>query len=255
MQLRTLIAQPPNDEDKDHSLRKVFYAINVSDQEKQTFEERYAVDLINGYGQSETMTLLTVSPVASPRRWPSIGLPSPGRTLLLLDEEGKEVATGEVGEICVRGERGRSIMLGYYKDEQSTAETIRGDLLHTGDNAYADEQGYLYFFDRKKDMIKRAGENVSAIEVESVLVDHPLIAEAAIIGIADPIRDEAVAAVVVVADGADLSEADITAYCKERLSRFKVPTVVAFETELPKTSIGKVRKDELRKKLEGAASA
>ncbi len=196
MQLRTLIAQPPNDEDKDHSLRKVFYAINVSDQEKQTFEERYAVDLINGYGQSETMTLLTVSPVASPRRWPSIGLPSPGRTLLLLDEEGKEVATGEVGEICVRGERGRSIMLGYYKDEQSTAETIRGDLLHTGDNAYADEQGYLYFFDRKKDMIKRAGENVSAIEVESVLVDHPLIAEAAIIGIADPIRDEAVAAVV-----------------------------------------------------------
>ena len=201
------------------------------------------------------MTLLTVSPVASPRRWPSIGLPSPGRTLLLLDEEGKEVATGEVGEICVRGERGRSIMLGYYKDEQSTAETIRGDLLHTGDNAYADEQGYLYFFDRKKDMIKRAGENVSAIEVESVLVDHPLIAEAAIIGIADPIRDEAVAAVVVVADGADLTEADITAYCKERLSRFKVPTVVAFETELPKTSIGKVRKDELRKKLEGAASA
>ena len=254
MQLRTLIAQPPGDEDKDHSLRKVFYAINVSDQEKQTFEERYAVDLINGYGQSETMTLLTVSPVASPRRWPSIGLPSPGRTLLLLDEEGKEVATGEVGEICVRGERGRSIMLGYYKDEQSTAETIRGDLLHTGDNAYADEQGYLYFFDRKKDMIKRAGENVSAIEVESVLVDHPMIAEAAIIGIADPIRDEAVAAVVVVADGADLTEADITAYCKERLSRFKVPTVVAFETELPKTSIGKVRKDELRKKLEGAAS-
>ncbi len=255
MQLRTLIAQPPNEEDKDHSLRKVFYAINVSDQEKQTFEERYAVDLINGYGQSETMTLLTVSPVASPRRWPSIGLPSPGRTLLLLDEEGKEVATGEVGEICVRGERGRSIMLGYYKDEQSTAETIRGDLLHTGDNAYADEQGYLYFFDRKKDMIKRAGENVSAIEVESVLVDHPLIAEAAIIGIADPIRDEAVAAVVVIAEGADLTEDDITAYCKERLSRFKVPTVVAFETELPKTSIGKVRKDELRKKLEGAASA
>lgn len=250
MQLRTLIAQPPKDGERDHDLRKVFYAINVSDQEKQTFEERYGVDLINGYGQSETMTLLTVSPVAAPRRWPSIGLPSPGRTLLLLDEEGKEVATGEVGEICVRGERGRSIMLGYYKDEQSTSETIRGDLLHTGDNAYADEQGYLYFFDRKKDMIKRAGENVSAIEVESVIVDHPLVAEAAIIGVPDPIRDEAVAAVIVVADGADLDEAEVTAYCQERLSRFKVPTIVAFETELPKTSIGKVRKDELRKKLE-----
>jgi crotonobetaine/carnitine-CoA ligase len=141
-------------------------------------------------------------------------------------------------------------MLGYYKDEQSTAETIRGDLLHTGDNAYADEQGYLYFFDRKKDMIKRAGENVSAIEVESVIVDHPHVAEAAIIGVPDPIRDEAVAAVIVVADGAELSEPEITAYCQERLSRFKVPTIVAFETELPKTSIGKVRKDELRKRLE-----
>ena len=80
-------------------------------------------------------------------------------------------------------------------------QTIRGDLLHTGDNAYADEQGYLYFFDRKKDMIKRAGENVSAIEVESVLADHPQVAEAAIVGMPDPIRDEAVAAVIVVADG------------------------------------------------------
>jgi carnitine-CoA ligase len=252
MQLRTLIAQPPRDGERDHDLRKVFYAINVSDQEKQTFEERYGVDLINGYGQSETMTLLTVSPVAAPRRWPSIGLPSPGRTLLLLDEEGKEVPTGEVGEICVKGERGRSIMLGYYKDEQSTSETIRGDLLHTGDNAYADEQGYLYFFDRKKDMIKRAGENVSAIEVESVLADHPLVAEAAIIGVPDPIRDEAVAAVIVAAEGAHLSEPEITAYCQERLSRFKVPTIVAFESELPKTSIGKVRKDELRKRLEAS---
>jgi crotonobetaine/carnitine-CoA ligase len=252
MQLRTLIAQPPDPGDKDHSLRKVFYAINVSDQEKQTFEERYAVDLINGYGQSETMTLLTASPVAAPRRWPSIGLPAAGRTLLLLDEEGNEVETGEVGEIVVRCIPGRTVMRGYYKDEMSTAQTIRGDLLHTGDNAYADAEGYLYFFDRKKDMIKRAGENVSAIEVESVLVDHPQIVEAAIVGIADPIRDEAVAAVVVPAADADLSDADVIAFCAERLSRFKVPTVVAFEAELPKTSIGKVRKDELRKKLEGA---
>ena len=255
MQLRTLIAQPPADGERTHALKKVFYAINVSDQEKQTFEERFGVDLINGYGQSETMTLLTVSPVASPRRWPSIGLPAPGRTLLLLDEEGREVATGEVGEIAVRGIRGRTVMLGYYKDEQSTAQTIRGDLLHTGDNAYADEQGYLYFFDRKKDMIKRAGENVSAIEVESVLADHPGIAEAAIVGMPDPIRDEAVAAVVVLGDGVELTVDEVREYCSERLSRFKVPTIVSFETELPKTSIGKVRKDELRRKLERAGAA
>jgi crotonobetaine/carnitine-CoA ligase len=255
MQLRTLIAQPSDPEDTVHDLRKVFYAINVSDQEKQTFEERFGVDLINGYGLSEAMTLLTVSPVAAPRRWPSIGLASPGRSLLLLDEEGREVATGEVGEIVVRGTPGRSIMLGYYKDEQSTAQTIRGDLLHTGDNAYADEQGYLYFFDRKKDMIKRAGENVSAIEVEAVLVDHPLVEEAAIVGMPDPIRDEAVAAVIVRVAGSELSSEEVVEYCAQRLSRFKVPTIVAFETELPKTSIGKVRKDQLRQKLERAQIA
>ena len=104
-------------------------------------------------------------------------------------------------------------MLGYYKDEQSTAKTIRGDLLYTGDNAYADEQGYLYFFDRKKDMIKRAGENVSAIEVESVLAEHPQVDEAAIVGVPDPIRDEAVAAVIVPVDGAELSDEEIFEYC------------------------------------------
>jgi carnitine-CoA ligase len=249
MQLRVLIAQPEDPSDREHDVRKLFYAINVSDQEKETFERRFGIEVINGYGLSEAMTLCTVSPVAAPRRWPSIGLPSPGRTLLLLDEEGNEVPTGEVGEICVRGVPGRSIMLGYYKDEESTAKAIRGDLLHTGDNAYADEEGYLYFFDRKKDMIKRAGENVSAIEVESVLADHPQILEAAIVGIPDPIRDEAVAAVVVPAEGVTLTSEQVVEYCSERLSRFKVPTVVAFETELPKTSIGKVRKDELRKKL------
>jgi len=249
MQLRVLIAQPDDPSDREHDVKKLFYAINVSDQEKEAFEERFGIEVINGYGLSEAMTLCTVSPVAAPRRWPSIGLPSPGRTLLLLDEDGNEVATGEVGEICVKGTPGRTIMLGYYKDEGATAQAIRGDLLHTGDNAYADAEGYLYFFDRKKDMIKRAGENVSAIEVESVLADHPQIAEAAIVGMPDPIRDEAVAAVIVVADGETLSEEEVTAYCSERLSRFKVPTIIAFEPELPKTSIGKVRKDELRKKL------
>ena len=249
MQLRTLIAQPPDPDERDHQVRKVFYAINVSDAEKEEFERRYGVTLINGYGCSEAMTLLAVSPVVGPRHWPSIGLPAPGRTLLLLDEEGREVAPGEVGEIVVRGEVGRSIMLGYYRDEEATAKAIRGDRLHTGDNAYADEHGYLYFFDRKKDMIKRAGENVSASEVEAVLAGHPDVAEVAVVGITDPIRDEEVAAVVVPRNGAQPDGDELIAFCAERLSRFKVPTKVAFEPQLPKTSIGKVRKDELRARL------
>ena len=249
MQLRTLLAQPEDRHERDHSLRRVFFAINVSDQEKERFEERYGVSLINGYGLSEAMVMLSIAPIAGPRRWPSIGLPAPGRTLMVLDPEGNEVAPGEVGEICARGIPGRTIMLGYLNDDEATARALEGGLLHTGDNGYADADGYLYFFDRKKDMIKRAGENIAAIEVEGVLVDHPEVAEVAVIGVPDPIRDEAVAAVVVTTSGASLDEDELRAHCAERLSRFKVPTVFAFLAELPKTSVGKVRKDELRKML------
>lgn len=255
MQLRTVLAQPPQPGEREHCVRRLFFAINVTDLEKEAFEERFGVSLINGYGLSEGMTLLTCSPIVGPRRWPSIGLASPGRRLLLLDEEGNEVAPGEVGEIVVDGTPGRDIMLGYYKDEEATASALRGGLLHTGDNAYADAEGYLYFFDRKKDMIKRAGENVSAIEVEWVLIDHPEVAEAAVVGVPDDIRDEAVAAVVVAARPGELTAETLIEHCRTRLSKFKVPTVVAFVDELPKTSIGKVRKDELRKHLAGLAAA
>jgi crotonobetaine/carnitine-CoA ligase len=246
MQLRTLIAQPPAPDERDHELRRLFFAINVTDQEKEAFEERYGATLINGYGLSEAMTLLTCAPIAGPRRWPSIGPPSPGRILELVDDDGRPVAQGEVGEITVLGHPGRDILLGYYGDEEATAAALRDGRLHTGDNAYADAEGYLYFFDRKKDMIKRAGENVSAIEVEGALIDHPGILEAAVVGVPDDIRDEAVAAVVVSRTPGELSAEEVMDHCRGHLSKFKVPTVVRFVDELPKTSIGKVRKDELR---------
>jgi crotonobetaine/carnitine-CoA ligase len=249
MQLRTLLAQPAAPGEREHALRRVFYAINVTDSEKEAFEERFGVSLINGYGLSEAMTLVSVSPVVGPRRWPSVGLPAPGRSVLLLDDLGNEVPQGEVGEIVVEGTPGRSIMLGYFEDPASTGEAIRDGRLHTGDNAYADEHGFLFFFDRKKDMIKRAGENVSALEVESALLEHPAVAEAAVVGIPDPIRDEAVAAVVVLESDAAPSEDELREHCSSLLARFKVPTVVVVEDQLPKTSIGKVRKDVLRKNL------
>jgi crotonobetaine/carnitine-CoA ligase len=253
MQLRTVLAQPPQPGERDHKLRRLFFAINVTQAEKDAFEARFGATLINGYGLSEGMTLLTCSPITGPRRWPSIGLPSPGRQLLLLDDDGREVAPGEVGEIVVVGTPGRDIMLGYYGDAEATAAALKpGGRMHTGDNAYADAQGYLYFFDRKKDMIKRAGENVSAIEVEWVVIDHPLVAEAAVIGLPDDIRDEAVAAVVVLNDPDSISAEELIDYCRTRLSKFKVPTVISFVEELPKTSIGKVKKDELRKALAAA---
>jgi crotonobetaine/carnitine-CoA ligase len=249
MQLRTVLAQPPDPTERDHAVRRVFYAINVTDDEKARFEERFGVTLINGYGLSEAMVLVTAAPVVGPRRWPSIGLPTTGRQVLLLDENDNEVPPGAVGEIVVQGVPGRDLMLGYYGDEEATARTIRDGRLYTGDNAYADEAGYLYFFDRKKDMIKRAGENISAMEVEAVLVEHPAVSEATVFGVPDELRDEAVMAVVVPMTGANPDPDELKAHCLSRLARFKVPGTIVFRDELPKTSIGKVRKEELRREL------
>ena len=255
MQLRTLLAQPPDPADAEHCLKRVFYAINVTDDEKARFEARYGVELINGYGMSEGMTLFACAPVVGERRWPSIGPPSPGRRLVLLDDDGNEVQPGKVGEIVAYGTPGRDIMLGYLDDPEATAAALRDGKLYTGDNAWADEKGYLYFFDRKKDMIKRAGENVAALEVEGALLEHPDIAEAAVFGVPDAIRDESVTAVVVLARPGSLSAEDVIEHCREHLAKFKVPTIVEFAGELPKTSIGKVRKDVLRKQYAEAREA
>ena len=246
MQLRTLLAQPPAATDTDHSLERVFYAINVTDAEKKQFEERFAVELINGYGLSEAMTLVTVAPVFGDRRWPSIGLPLYDRSVRILGADGAAVPVGEIGEIAVRGVPGRTLFKEYYNDPGATAAALVDGWLHTGDNGWLDDDGYVFFLDRKKDVIKRAGENISASEVERVLVEHPAVEEVAIIGVPDPIRDEAVKAFVVLRAGESASEEDIAAFCATRLAGFKVPTIYEFRESLPKTSVGKIEKKALR---------
>ncbi|MDE0195329.1 MAG: AMP-binding protein [bacterium] len=246
MQLRTLLAQPPADTDADHSLERVFYAINVTDDEKKRFEERFAVELINGYGLSEAMTLVTMAPVFGDKRWPSIGLPLYDREVRILGDGGTVLPAGEIGEIAVSGVPGRTLFKEYYKDPDATAAALVDGWLHTGDNGWLDEDGYVFFLDRKKDVIKRAGENISASEVERVLVEHPAIEEVAVIGVPDPIRDEAVKAFVVLAEGENTTAEDIAAFCTTRLAGFKVPTVYEFRESLPKTSVGKIEKKALR---------
>ena len=246
MQLRTLLAQPPAPTDTDHSLRRVFYAINVTDDEKKRFEERYGVELINGYGLSEAMTLVTMAPVFGDRRWPSIGLPLYDREVRILDDGGAVLPAGELGEIAVSGVPGRTLFKEYYKDPGATAAALAGGWLHTGDNGWLDGDGYVFFLDRKKDVIKRAGENISASEVERVLVEHPAIEEVAIIGVPDPIRDEAVKVFIVLSAGESATAEDISAFCATRLAGFKVPTVYEFRESLPKTSVGKIEKKALR---------
>jgi len=195
-----------------------------------------------------------------------MGLPAPGYTSRLVDENGHPVARGEIGQIVVRGEPGLSLMKGYYKNPEATAETIRDGWLRSGDNARQDEDGYYHFVDRAKDMIKRSGENVAASEVEAVIREHPAVFDCAVIGVPDEMRDEAILAVVVPRDGeegrpaARLTEDDVIGWCRERLSDFRVPQFVRFRTELPRTSVGKIRKHVLRTEIlseagNGAAGA
>lgn len=244
--VRTLLAQPPSSSDREHGLRRNFFALNVTDQEKRAFERRFGLELLNGYGLSEAMTLVSVAPLHGDRRWPSIGLPAFDRLIRIVDETGGEVPPREVGEITVWGTPGRTLMKGYHRDPEATAAVLKDGWLHTGDNGWVDEQGYLYFFDRKKDVIKRAGENISASEVESALMDHPLVAEAAVIGIPDPVRDEAVKAYVVAVPGAEVSVEELLSHCGARLASFKLPAELELRPSLPKTSVGKIEKKLLR---------
>lgn len=247
MQLRTLLAQPPRNTDRDHRLRRLFYALNVTDKEKDEFQDRYGIELINAYGSSEAMTLVTLSPVFGPKKWPSIGKPLLGRSVRLVDIDGNDVPLGSVGEIIVQGIPGRTLMKGYHNNPDATAAALRDGWLWTGDNAYADEEGYLYWFDRRADMIKRAGENISTVEVESVIADHPAVQEVAVIGVPDALRDEAVKAFVVTKFGATITADNIVEFCSTRMARFKIPTEIEIRSELPKTSVGKIAKGVLRK--------
>jgi crotonobetaine/carnitine-CoA ligase len=134
----------------------------------------------------------------------------------------------------------------YLDNPEATAATIRDGWLRTGDRVVADRDGYLFFIDRTKDMIKRAGENIAASEVEAVIREHPAVLDAAVVGVAHPIYDEVPKAYVIRAPGAELAEADIVTWCRERLTGFKVPAHVEFLEEFPRTSVGKIQKNLLR---------
>ncbi len=213
---------------------------------------RYAergIRVCNGYGMTETAPLITIVP---PDRVldkiGAAGLPGFFTDVRLVDDEDRQVALGERGEIVVRGP---SVMKGYWNRPEATAQTIVDGWLHTGDIGVQDEEGYFYVVDRKKDMIISGGENVSPSEVEGCLYDHPDIAEAAVIAVPDPKWGEAVCAVVVAKEGRSLTAEDVIAFTRDRLAHYKQPTSVVFTELLPRSPAGKVLKFELRERFGG----
>lgn len=244
--IRMILAQDYNPADKEHSIRVIWFAQMISEQQLKQFEEKYDVSLLQMYGMTETVGVPLMNPIDGVRKNLSIGKPTIGYEVKVVDEVGDEVPTGQAGQIIVKGVPGRTLMKSYFKNPKATAETLQNSWLHTGDNARIGEDGYFYFVDRIKDMIKRSGENVAANEVEGVLADHPSVYEAAVIGIPDEMRDEAIKAYVILHDGQQVSEEELLVYCREHLAKFKVPDSIEFTNEFPRTSVGKIQKHILR---------
>lgn len=202
--------------------------------------------LWNFYGQTEMAPVATVlRPSDQLRKLGSAGKPTINVETRIVGEDNEEVAIGLVGEIVHRSPQA---MLGYYEDDVKTAEAFAGGWFHSGDLGHMDEEGYLYVVDRKKDMIKTGGENVASREVEEVLFAHPEIAEVAVFGVPHPHWIEAVTAVIVVRHGADVTEAQLSAYCDDRLASYKRPKRMFFVEALPKNASGKILKRELRER-------
>ncbi len=244
--LTMILNQPENELDGCNDLRLVMYAIGLPREKLIAFQRRFNAPLCELWGMSETLGATTINPLDGEMRLNCIGIARTGNAVKIVDDDGRDVPPGTVGEMVVNGIPGRSIMKGYYNDPQATAATIRDGWLYTGDNAYMDDQGYFYFVDRKKDMIKRAGENVAACEVEYVISLHPSVQEVAVVGVPDAVREEAVLALVILQSGARCEEQDIIEWCSGKLADFKVPGCVRFVPDFPRTSLGKVQKNILR---------
>ena len=210
------------------------------------FEETFNCLVIEGYGLSESTCRSTFNPPDERRRAGSCGQ-AIGNEMKVVDEEDREVANGELGEIILRGE---NILKGYYKNEEATAAAFRNGWFHTGDIGYRDEDGFFYIVDRKSDMIIRGGENIYPREIDEVLYQHPAVASAATIGVPDSLYGEEVAAFIVLKDGSVLSSEAIISYCRERLADYKCPKTVRFMDEIPKGPTGKLLKRELAKQFE-----
>ncbi|MCM3078241.1 long-chain-fatty-acid--CoA ligase [Brevibacillus invocatus] len=204
----------------------------------QSFEKKTGVPIIEGYGLSETSPATHVNPSA--RRKPgSIGIPLPNTDSKIVDMETglRELPPGEPGELIIKGPQ---VMKGYWKKPEETAAVMRDGWFYTGDMATMDEEGYFYIVGRKKELIISSGFNVYPIEVEEVIYQHPAVAEAVVYGVPDSYRGETVKAAIVPRLHESVTEEEIIAWCSERLARYKVPKIIEFRTELPKTTVGKI---------------
>ncbi len=212
---------------------------------QERFEHLTQARIVEGYGLSEASPVTHANPIFGKRKIGSIGLPWPDTEARIVDFETgeKTLPVGEIGELVIRGPQ---VMKGYWNKPEETAYALRSGWLHTDDIAKMDEDGYFTIVDRIKDMIKTVGENVYPREVEEVLFTHPKVKEAVVVGIPQEFLGEEIKAYIVLKEGETATDEEIIQFCREQLSKFKVPKEVEFRDHLPKTLVGKVMRRVLR---------
>jgi long-chain acyl-CoA synthetase len=210
----------------------------------KAFEEKFGCKILEGYGLSETSPTASFNREDRPRKVGSIGLPVWGVDMKIVDDDMNEQPVGEKGEIVIRG---HNIMKGYYNKPEANEEAFRGGWFHSGDVGYMDEDGYFFIVDRTKDMVIRGGFNVYPRELEEVLITHPAISLAAVIGVPHEEYGEEVKAYVILKEGTTATEDEIKAWGKEQFAAYKYPRIVEIVDQVPMGPTGKILKTELRK--------
>jgi len=247
-----LWSQPPSPADTDHRLRLVSMA--PTPMYAAEFEKRFGLRAMNNYGLSDYGMGTSFTEWDPREKLGSIGRPREGIAVKIVDEDDFELPDGQVGEIVLRYDEPWRGTLGYYQMPEATLASRRNLWFHTGDRGLRDQDGYFYFVDRKKDCIRRRGENISAFEVEQIIATHPDVADAAVFPVATSTNDEEVAAVIVPRPGACLDAPRVVEHCARNMAYFMVPRYIQFRDSMPTTMSQKIEKFKLRQALEADLS-
>jgi carnitine-CoA ligase len=242
--LAMLLTRPPQDLERRNPLR-VILGLGSAPIREQVIARFGVTDVVECFGSTDA-GVVTITPLGTAPRPGSCGPPVPGVEIAITDDAGRRLPPRAVGEIRVRSP---ARMAAYFRDPEETAKALRDDWFCTGDLGFVDEDGWLYFVDRKRDVIRRGGENISSVLIEKTLREHPRVAEAAVIGVPDPVLGQEVKAFVV-ASG-PLTAEELGAFAAERLARFQVPRLWEFRESLPKTATQRVEKYKLRAETGG----
>jgi crotonobetaine/carnitine-CoA ligase len=239
-----LLKQTPRDDDGDNPVRLMVGAAAPAD-EWHAFQERFNTKLLEVYGMTECYCCL-VSPYDEPRAG-SCGKAITGWDVRIVDDDYNECQPGSLGEFIARSNKNFVGTTGYYNKPEATLDLFDNGWIHTGDLGRMDEDRYFFFVDRKKQAIRRRGENISSFEVESVVSSHEAVLESCVVGVPSDVGEEEVKAVVVLKEGQEVSEEELIRWCEPRMAYFAIPRYIAIRSELPKTPSERVEKFKLKK--------